>query len=232
MQKKRQLYTIEGCYDGFGAQYQHIMSGIAFCEFNNYVYVHSPFITIEHNVDVDKLNTFIGINNDHLSDDDVWSTDIIVEYYAADVHWHSNPSMYYTDAVKKKLRDFYYSTQKPVIEDVDIAIHIRRGDVNEENVYRFTENAEYILLIRALKINFPTQKIHIFSEGKVEDFKEFGLNEENFKLNLDVAETFHSLVCAKILVICKSSFSYSSAILNEHVVYYMDDFLDFGKSRT
>jgi hypothetical protein len=227
IQPKKQLYTIKGCSDGFGAQYQHIMSGIAFCEFNNYVYIHTPFTAMEHNVDVDKLNTFIGINNNHLSANDILSTDIIIQPYADTVHWSSHPSMYYTDNVIKKIRDFYYSTQKPVIGDIDIAIHIRRGDVNEDVAVRFTENAKYIKLIQAFKINFPTKQIHIFSEGKVEDFKEFGLNEDNFKLNLDVAETYHSLVCAKILVVAKSSFSYSSAILNENVVYYMADFLHF-----
>jgi len=224
---KKQFYTVKGCTDGFGAQYQHIMSGIAFGEFNNYVYVHSPFITIEHNVDVDKLNTFIGINNNHLSADELLSTDVIVQPYADAVHWSNNPSMYYTDNVKQIIKNFYYSTHKPLIADVDIAIHIRRGDVNEDFTDRFTENSKYIKLIQALKLKFPNKKIHIFSEGKIEDFKEFGLNEDNFKLNLDVDETFHSLVCAKILIIAKSSFSYSSAILNENVVYYMDDFLNF-----
>lgn len=224
------IYTIQGCTDGFGSQYQHYMSGIAFSEYNDCVYVHSPLIAIAHNVDVDKMNTFIGINNNHLSEAELTLPNIISDPYSDAVHFSDNPSMYYTDNVKKIIRNFYYSTPKPAIDNVDIAIHIRRGDVNgtnEDVSNRFTDNTKYIELIQALKINFPTKKIHIFSEGKVEDFKEFGLNKENFKLNLDVTETYHSLVCAKILVIAKSSFSYSSAILNEHVVYYMDDFRDF-----
>jgi hypothetical protein len=234
IQPKKQMYTIKGQGDGFGSQYQSVMSGIAFSELNNYVYVHTPFATMEHNVDVDKLNTFIGINNNHLPADDLLSPDIIIQSYADNVHWSDNPSIYYTDNVKQKIRGFYNSTPKPVIEDIDIAIHIRRGDVNtcvangcSDFAKRFTDNAKYITLIQALKIHFPTKKIHIFSEGNLEDFKEFGLSEENFKLNLDVIETFHSLVCAKILVIANSSFSYSSAILNDNIVYYMDDFLRF-----
>ena len=36
-------YTIVGKTDGFGAQYQAILSGIAYCKFKNYIYIHTPF---------------------------------------------------------------------------------------------------------------------------------------------------------------------------------------------
>jgi GH25 family lysozyme M1 (1,4-beta-N-acetylmuramidase) len=54
-------YTITGKCDGFGAQYQSILSGIALCKAENYIYVHTPMKTIEHGVDVNKANEFIGI---------------------------------------------------------------------------------------------------------------------------------------------------------------------------
>ena len=41
-------YTIEGKIDGFGAQYNAIMSGIAYCEYMNYQYEHTPFRRIDY----------------------------------------------------------------------------------------------------------------------------------------------------------------------------------------
>ena len=56
---------------------------------------------------------------------------------------------------------------------------------------------------------------------KVDDFKELIGNNISFRLNECIEETFHSLVCAKILVVAKSTFSYSAAILNPNEIYYI-----------
>ena len=47
-------YTIKGKNDGFGAQYQAIMSGIALCKYKNYNYIHTPMKEIAH--DTDTIN--------------------------------------------------------------------------------------------------------------------------------------------------------------------------------
>jgi hypothetical protein len=222
-------YTIFGKDDGFGAQYQSIMSGIAYCEYNNYIYYHTPFKTIGHNVDVDKLNNFIGINNDNLLKNNIYPKEdelknMIVEPISHSVTFCKDPNIYYTDKVKKILRDYYYSTEKPKIDNIDIAIHIRRGDVNLQYEYkgRYTENDIYKKIIKALKSKYPSYSITIFSEGNISDFSDLKLLNSQFKLNTDICETYHSLVTAKILVTAKSSFSYSSAILNENIVYYQN----------
>ena len=41
-------YTISGKSDGFGAQYQSIMSGIAYCNYMNYQYIHTPMKILSH----------------------------------------------------------------------------------------------------------------------------------------------------------------------------------------
>jgi len=56
-------YTIKGKGDGFGAQYQAIMSGIAYCEKTNSTYVHTPFQRIAHGCNASKANAFVGIHN-------------------------------------------------------------------------------------------------------------------------------------------------------------------------
>jgi len=118
-------YTICGKSDGFGAQYQAIMSGIAYCA-------------------AEGLTSL-------------------------------------------------------VIDDVDIAIHIRRGDVSSGN--RYTTNEAYKQIITKLQQSYPGHPIKIFSEGHSDDFQELSAK---LCLNMDIQTTFHSLVTAKVLVTAKS----------------------------
>lgn len=210
-------YTISGKRDGFGAQYQAIMSGIAYCNHMNYQYIHTPMKGVSHKENVEQLNQFIGIppNNDSVD---------ITRKCSGEVHNAKKPSMYYTPEVLQKIRNYYYSTEKPNINVPDIAIHIRRGDVGEGYTKRFTSNTKYNELIDKVIKLYPEHKITIFSEGKEEDFEELKRENVTFCLNGDITETFHSLVKAKNLIMAKSSFSYSAALLNENRVYYVFPF--------
>lgn len=216
------FYTIAGKTDGFGAQYQAMLSGLAFCKCKkDYVYVHTPFTTIEHGVDVSKANIFIGINNNNKLIPSK-TDNIVIKTLEPEVHWSPKPSRYYTDEVLKIIRRCYYSSEKPNIGIIDIAIHIRRGDVTKGN--RYIDNNFYKELITRLKVKYPNYAITVFSEGVYEDFKDLGLEENSYMLNMDVFETFHSLVCAKVLIQSYSSFSYCAGMLNQNTVYYFDGF--------
>ena len=207
--------TIKGKCDGFGAQYQAIMSGIAYSNYMNYTYIHTPFQKMAHDGNVEKLNKFIGIpcSNE-------LNVDIIVKC-CGEVHFSKNPDMYYNTHVLGILQKYYYSTPKPTIIVPQIAIHIRRGDVNENNEKRYTTNDKYKEILSFLLKKYPSDIITIFSEGKIEDFHELQQERVIFQLNDTIEESFHSLVCAKVLVMAKSSFSYSAALLNQNIVYYI-----------
>jgi len=218
------MYTVGINSDGFGSQYQAFMSGIAYCEYKKYTYIHTPIKILDPKRDgnVEEMNHFIGIPETPLSEE-YNNKNIITELYSKLVHESLNPSIYYTDKVVKKIRDFYYSTEKPEINKVDIAIHIRRGDVSSQTfVDHFTSNEYYKKIIEFMKTKYPNYTITIFSEGDINDFMD--LKDENvfFKLNTCIKETFHSLVKAKVLIMAKSSFSYTAAILNENEIYYQD----------
>lgn len=105
-------YTICGKQDGFGAQYQSIMSGIVYCEFNNLNYVHTPISKIHHGEDIISLNKFIGIpilrNRDKIKID-------ISEQFSKKVYYSRKPSIYYTKKAVDIIRKYYYSTPKPKI---------------------------------------------------------------------------------------------------------------------
>ena len=214
-------YTIKGKSDGFGSQYQAILSGISYCNYKNYIYVHTPIIRLDHNVDINRANEFIGINANSKYID--VSSNIIEKNYERAVHYSKKPSIYYTDKTLEYIRKCYFSSEKPVIYDIDIAIHIRRGDVkNSSN--RYISNDLYIKIINKLKEKYPGYIITIFSEGEFKDFKEYDLEENCFRLNMDVFHTFHSLVSSKVLVQGFSCFSYCAGIINSNTVYHQETF--------
>ena len=142
------------------------------------------------------------------------------------VHGSFKPDFFYNKLVLKKLRDCYYSSKKPDLSNIylkdrfNIAIHIRRGDVSiKTHVSRYTSNMVYIELLKRIKIPSKTFTVHIFSQGNESDFKEFStINDVKYHLNTNIEETFHCLVKADLLIICKSSFSYCAALLNENMV--------------
>ena len=212
-------YTITGKTDGFGAQYQSIMSGIAYCKFKNYNYIHTPFKKISQSYNQEEsLNKFIGIPIIDFKDNIN-----ISEKFSKTVHYSQNPSNYYTNEVLKILRNYYYSTPKPSIENIDIAIHIRRGDVDfKTHPRRYTSNIHYNKIIKYFNSKYPNYNIVIFSEGSLEDFNKIKGKNISFRLNENIEKTFHSLVSSKIFVMAKSSFSYSAALLNTNDIYYIN----------
>ena len=216
-------YTVKGKTDGFGAQYQAILSGIAYCYYKNYVYVHTPIRKLEHDTDVKNANEFMGINTNSQLYNKRCKIEKVI--YSPEVHWSISPSIYYTDKVLEYIRNCYYSTKKPDIGLIDIAIHIRRGDVSKEkNMERYIDNNNYKEIIQKLKIQYPTYTITIFSQGKDEDFNDLCLEKNCFKLDTDIFETFHSLVSSKVLILSYSSFSYSAGLINQNTVYHYDSF--------
>jgi hypothetical protein len=82
--------------------------------------------------------------------------------------------------------------------------------------------SQKMFVIDIHQIKYPTYNITVFSEGCSDDFKKLEINQNNLKLNINIMETFHSLVTAKILVMTKRSFSYPAGILNKNIIYYED----------
>jgi len=176
---------------------------------------------MEHNVDIEKLNYFIGIPETQITNEKV-----IAEKCCYQVMYSKTPSAYFTESVIETIRKYYFSTEKPEIEEIDIAIHIRRGDVSKNGTHknRFIDNSVYIKAINNLKKMYPDYKIHIYSQGKLEDFADLVSDNVFFHLNEEISKTFHSFVMAKVLVTCISSLSYCAAILNSNTIFYYNFF--------
>lgn len=138
----------------------------------------------------------------------------------------------------------------------DIAIHIRRGDVWDKFQAGSTEinytnklvsEEHYINLIRSLKtkLDSPEKPIrfHLFSNGRVSDFKSFyfidgsravlysddgsSISNIHFHLNINSRDTLYHLIKAPILYPGKSTFSVLAVLLSKGIVVYSEEITDF-----
>jgi hypothetical protein len=234
-QLKRNMYfTSEGKSDGFGSQLQACFSLIAYCAYKNYTYIHRPFSTMHHNDE--KLNNFPKLMNDFVNLEHKFKSINNISNFESSqlfkfkegymVHGSLHPEFFYNDSVLNEIRSCYYSSPKPNIDHIysnnnyNIALHIRRGDVSKSvNVQRYTPNDRYIEILKNQKLPENTM-LHIFSEGSREDFEDIIKVYPNIllHLNTNIQVTFHCLVKSDMLILSKSSFSYSAALLNENTV--------------
>lgn len=231
--RPRKLFTIHEKTDGFGSQLQACLSLIAYCEYNNYEYIHTPFTRMQHN---DKkitnfpmyMNNFVNIEHSYRSINDISEYEKSCLYKMKEgpfVHGSYHPEFFYTSNLLETLRKIYFSKSKPDVDfsstKKNIAVHIRRGDVNPTRWRsRWTSNQEYIGLLHTL--DKTNSIIHIYSEGVELDFKDikdaFPTEEFIFHLNEEITKTFHGLVIADVLILSKSSFSYCAGLINKNKV--------------
>ena len=146
----------------------------------------------------------------------------------------------------KKIINLYIEQNPKQYDDtyINVAVHIRRCSMHKNidlsshhyNIdikntktellssvsERFLTDDYYLNIIEEIKLKYYTKpiKIHIFSEGKKEDFKNFdNTSYIQFHLNESISNTFSNLVHADILVTSASSFSYVAALLSTNIIY-------------
>ena len=216
MNLPRKTCTVSTYNRSFGEAYRNILAAIAFSTNNNHIFLPTPFnTTVAHGQDGTSLTKFIGFEG--------YSRPTQVDIYTSSIRnplCTNNPESLWTPEALRVMREFYYKEKKCAKCPYDIAIHIRRGDVNPVDwPSRFTSNAAYREIILLLKKKYPEYSIGIYSEGDLADFKYFKDLGVSFQLNTPLEEVFHHFVTAKILVIAKSSLSFSAAILSENTIY-------------
>ena len=113
-------------------------------------------------------------------------------------------------------------------EDLNIAVHIRRGDIvigqetKEQSLTKRWLNTEYYAkLLEQLIGALPGEckfKIYLFSQGTKEDFPELKeIPNLVYCLDMPARESFLHMVRADVLLTSKSSFSYKPALLSDGI---------------
>lgn len=122
---------------------------------------------------------------------------------------------------QERKKDFVtYSPEK-----YNIAVHIRRGDVDEKMQSRFRTHDYFLNAIDSVLGTLSHDKlqdaeIFIFSEGSEEDFIEYkNKYDAHLCINMDAKSSFLHLIYADALVISPSGFSANAAAIGNAVCY-------------
>lgn len=129
-------------------------------------------------------------------------------------------------AIAPDLRVKYQLSPKPSLpgyEDgrVQIAVHLRRGDVGSSGRFSERFTADDVVLSglrRVLAAVGPDRAtIRLFSQGSPGDFRAFTDLGARLHLDDDVFETFHHFVQSDVLFVAKSTFSYLGGLIGGNV---------------
>lgn len=221
----RQL-TVSRTYartEGFGSQYQAQLSGYAYCAATGACeYVHTPFRAMDHGVDFASLERFVNLGKLGANPRGRAEVKDIVD----EVHWAQRPSRYYTPRVLARIRDAYWSTDKPTVPVYDFVVHIRRGDNTATHMdgRKYTPNSRYSRVLDRIFAENPRAQVCVVSEGKKSDFEGLDRRGVHFLLGGDLKIAFHTMVRARALVVAFSSLSYCAALLNPNRVVVIIDY--------
>ena len=73
-----------------------------------------------------------------------------------------------------------------------------------------------------LRQKYKEKKIlfHIYSQGELSNFDKYKSDDTILKVNMNIFDTFTEMVAADALIMSRSSFSYSAAVLSDGDIYY------------
>lgn len=211
--------------DGFGAQYQAILITYLYCKMNDLKYVYSPLCSVEHNYDgdtgfIDKLENLMNIKNNMENSDStshVLHNASIYPCFEQNIDSYCEHLQFIKDCFwKNKEKDFYKN------DKINIAVHIRRPNKHDSRIDGAdTPNSHYLNIMDSIRNKYNNVLFHIYSQGNISDFEDFVKEDVQFYLDHDIAETFIGMVSANVLVMSRSSLSYTAALLSDGEIYYL-----------
>ena len=203
------------------------------------------------------LSTFLDqsvINNDHIQDINIFN----LRFFRDTADFRLAFDTAFIEGLQKKFEGNGYSPNEWLFSEqhLDIAIHVRRGDIWEsyqagnqkwEQKIRVVSERYYVNLLQKLQslshLFSKPIRFHIFSDGKSTDFPQFtfvseqeaslelvsGKRIENiqFHLSQNALDSLYHLANAPILVPSKSSFSFQAVLLGSSHVFYDDTICEF-----
>jgi hypothetical protein len=220
--------------DGFGAQYLKIIHCYVFAKMYDLNFVYSPFVKIEHNYNNDpeyenKMENIVNLKN-HIQNVEKGMNieyldfpKICMPHFEKNIHeWAKSEHMNFIKKCywENKERDVFKNSK------FNIAVHIRRVNKcdegkNPDNRVK-TPNNYFLSIMNLIRKKYSTENIlfHIYSQGDINNFKEFISDDVEFHINSDVITSFLEMASADVLVTSPSCFSYVPALLSHGEVYY------------
>ena len=228
------------------------ISVIIFCREFGIEYIHVPFPVLAHNYLQDqnysskweKLSGLDIYSNESKSNQTEFQTrkfiDTAFECTPGPAVLNNIPNAFsilrlfpcYLDKYRLDFKRHYHKSTQPVsrYEDSDInhsklqiAVHIRLGDVNQALPRHFTSSDLYQRLISELKnlLRGKEYEINVYSQGDHDLWPVLQAQGCILHIDSDQFESFKSMVASDIIFVAKSTFSISAAYFSNAKVFYV-----------
>lgn len=225
----QQLITNPKRFDGFGAQFSHVMASAVYAEAHGMKFVYTPFSSMEHNYDGDPtflakkewLINFIG-NFEINTNPDTPKATYCIDFFNSDLRASLNSAMF------KKIKKIFRANKN--IDDYfdparfNIAVHVRRPNSHDTRLDGAdTPDQVFLNIINKLRVKYKDKKplFHVYSQGSIENFEKYMADDIILHLNDSTEYAFTAMVLADVLVVVRSAFSYVAGLLSEGTVYYI-----------
>jgi hypothetical protein len=215
--------------DGFGGQYQTIINTILYCKKNNKLFVYTPIKKMEHNYDNDvlflqKIEKLMNIKI-YKSICEINSNDIKTFCATKSINFFDKNINNLDTEINEIKKDFWQNKDRNCFKNdcFNIAVHIRRPNPDDNRIMGVdTPDKYYLDKMNNLRQKYKDKKImfHIYSQGELSNFSKYIANDTILKINMNIFDTFTEMVGADALIMSRSSFSYSAAVLSDGDIYY------------
>ena len=217
---------------------------------SNYQYVHVPLVNLDFEVGADKAENHFGIGLGEINLKDI-ELSASANVFQCHTFMQSNSNLW--GIFQAELRNKYFSSLKPVISEfnkksVNIAVHYRVCNFmtkKESSSFRGNEPSERCaitysdvsqqlnhLIVLLKSITTLPLNIQIYSQPSL-NTTEFLRHLDGipvaFNIFSDALYTHTALSTADVLVLARSSFSYTAGILNNGFVMYTPFWLNAPK---
>lgn len=229
--------------DGFGENFKLLIYSVMFAELHGCKFLYTPFKQMEHNYDMDpeylaKKERLINfIENFELAPEEDDMKPYVLDTFELLRFYQTNIKRCAESKSLDIIKDLFRANKTDPFDKtyMNVAIHIRR--MNKED-YKRTNDPNACLMgmdvpddLYLTSMSQVEQisgdrsvRIHIFSQGKPEDFEIYLKHHNNVVLHLneDLESTFAQMVYADVLLTAPSALSYSAGLLSRGIVFYIE----------
>lgn len=213
--------------DGFGSQFQNIISYILIADVHGYQFIYTPLTTVEHNYDnnaefIEQLEFLMNIKN-HFPIVGSHQINIFIDnpkknYIDRNIKKYAN-----TKSLQKIKNIFWENKNKNHFNNnnINVTVHVRRPNSCDNRIKGTnTPDQYYFTVINKIREIYPDAIFHIYSQGSIENFLNYCADDTILHINESIVNTFIGLVASDVLVMSASSFSYVAALLHDGIVFY------------
>ncbi len=214
-------------YDGFGSQFQNIISTAVFAHVTGRVFCMTPIHEMEHNYDHRKgfINEVNALMNMHTGTKRARDKAQVLGFKKdwLDEFLLSPENNTEAQEVLATLRRRFLK-DKSRARRIPVAVHVRRLNAHDT---RETVSYDHTVckVMRTVARNHSKSTFHIFSQGPSSEFKMYHNDSRIIlRLNEPLNVTFTEMVLANVLISATSSLSYAAALISEGQVWAPEPF--------